>query len=487
MKSSKAIALKNNLYIYVAVMVVISILAINYIRRLNMEDKIRSDFDFIYQAMQEDLRNNVLENKGKGCIMPKLDPFDEDVLINEKKLPTGVCEGKDWVECIFDKCSVAKTVQDDLKDVSCVYRDIVYVGNTTQHLGPARTLNDGQIYRLRKSDFVHVACIGINRLHPGPQFKWSGFKAGLRRVHLRKRSSRGPRLNVAMLCFGAMSKNSFTRKMPESLATLKKMGAFILNGYNIVGDGTSGALFPIFVGDEMNITRSTEFFDAKDCILHQLFKMGYRTAYFGDSPVHGTFKGTFDDSQSLPTDHHLLPLLYSVYGKTRANTRHFCFGDMPLYRLLLNLTHQFTRLNGPRFSFTFITDVNHDEFNMASAADADLASFLHRFHKSRHMKKTMLFVMGAHGSSFSSLREVPQLTLEDHLPLMALVLPDRLKQIRPDATTALAANLDVLTTPFDIHSTLTDVLGIEDTRNQYTVPGADMERGLTLLRPVSVC
>ncbi|KAI8433809.1 hypothetical protein MSG28_015775 [Choristoneura fumiferana] len=155
------------------------------------------------EAMQEDLRNNVLENKGKGCIMPKLDPFDEDVLINEKKLPTGVY---------------------DLKDVSCVYRDIVYVGNTTQHLGPARTLNDGQIYRLRKSDFVHVACIGINRLH------------------------------------------------------------------------------------------------------------------------------------------------------------------------------------------------------------------------------------------FSSLREVPQLTLEDHLPLMALVLPDRLKQIRPDATTALAANLDVLTTPFDIHSTLTDVL-----------------------------
>lgn len=68
---------------------------------------------------------------------------------------------------------------------------------------------------------------------------------------------------------------------------------------------------------------------------------------------------------------------------------------------------------------------------------------------------------------------------------MAIVLPYRLKLTRPDAAVALAANIDVLTTPFDIHSTLMDILGIGDEKTPYIVPGADMERGLTLLRTVS--
>lgn len=69
---------------------------------------------------------------------------------------------------------------------------------------------------------------------------------------------------------------------------------------------------------------------------------------------------------------------------------------------------------------------------------------------------------------------------------MAILVPDSLKASRPDGAAAMAANVDVLTTPFDIHSTLTDLLGIGDLRNRYRVPGADMERGRTLLQVVSV-
>lgn len=42
---------------------------------------------------------------------------------------------------------------------------------------------------------------------------------------------------------------------------------------------------------------------------------------------------------------------------------------------------------------------------MATAADTDLASFLQNFHKSRNMKNTMLFVMGAHGTRYGAFTD----------------------------------------------------------------------------------
>lgn len=80
-------------------------------------------------------------------------------------------------------------------------------------------------------------------------------------------------------------------------------------------------------------------------------------------------------------------------------------------------------------------------------------------------------------NSSSPIRDTAQGKFEERKPLMAILVPDSLKVSRPDGAAAMAANVDVLTTPFDIHSTLTDLLGIGDLRNRYRVPGADVERG----------
>lgn len=56
-------------------------------------------------------------------------------------------------------------------------------------------------------------------------------------------------LNVLMFGFDSLSRNMFIRKMPQSYHYMKEsLNAIVLQGYNIVGDGTPQALIPILTG-----------------------------------------------------------------------------------------------------------------------------------------------------------------------------------------------------------------------------------------------
>ena len=67
---------------------------------------------------------------------------------------------------------------------------------------------------------------------------------------------------------------------------------------------------------------------------------------------------------------------------------------------------------------------------------------------------------------------------------MAIILPELLKQRRPYALESLKQNKDVLTTHFDIHATILDVLNLKHKSNKYKIVGADLPRAMTLLEPV---
>lgn len=68
---------------------------------------------------------------------------------------------------------------------------------------------------------------------------------------------------------------------------------------------------------------------------------------------------------------------------------------------------------------------------------------------------------------------------------MAFVLPEQLKKERLEVQSILEANADVLTTPFDLYTTMLDAMDLTQHWNQYKVKGADLPRSLSLFRPVS--
>ena len=56
-------------------------------------------------------------------------------------------------------------------------------------------------------------------------------------------------VNILMFGFDSVSRMTWMRNLPKSHAYLtQQLGGMVLEGYNIVGDGTPQALLPILTG-----------------------------------------------------------------------------------------------------------------------------------------------------------------------------------------------------------------------------------------------
>ncbi|CAG9790034.1 unnamed protein product [Diatraea saccharalis] len=222
-------------------------------------------------------------------------------------------------------------------------------------------------------------------------------------------------------------------------------------------------------------------------IFYKLKEDGYRTAYFEDMPWIGTFQYRFKGFRKQPADHYLRSFYLEESSRGslwKFKDTRYCVGATPRFKLMMNLTDQFLRLDGKRFCFTFIADITHDDFNVIGAADNATVDFLRTFKEAGRMKDTLLFVMGDHGARYAQVRSTLQGKFEERLPLMAIVLPEDLKKKRPNAQAALEINADALTTPHDIYATVLDALDWRKHWNDFKIPGADLRRGLSLLEPV---
>ncbi|CAK1594881.1 unnamed protein product [Parnassius mnemosyne] len=449
---------------------------------------------YIEKRLEEALK----EDKGTGCEIPKLDPFAKEVTQFDKELPKIVCQGQDWVKCYHAECKVVQKILDTTTNIKCTYNDIIYKSDSEYKIGPDTVVAGKDAYTLTASDHVKVKCTGnhVNSILPS---KWTGHSLGFRStVHPKKPPPRRENtINVLILGFDSTSHNGFIRRMPKSYRVLlDELRATVLSGYNIVGDGTPAALFPILTGktelelpDVRKKMKNNGTLDSMPFIFYKLKEDGYRTAYFEDMPWIGTFQYRFNGFRHQPADHYLRSfyLEESSRGKKWFNVgsnNKYCVGDTPQYKLMLNITDQFLKLDGKRFCFTFIADITHDDFNMISTADDDLVHFLRSFQRSGNVEDTLLMVMGDHGPRYAKVRDTLQGKLEERLPLMAIVLPESLKRERPNIQEILLSNADSLTTPHDIYATVLDALDLRQHWNPYKVTGADFTRGLTLLEPI---
>ncbi|XP_073965630.1 uncharacterized protein [Choristoneura fumiferana] len=448
--------------------------------------------DEILRYIENKLQEELKLDKGSGCEIPVLDPFADEVTRLDKELPEVKCVGQDWVKCYHSRCRVVDKIKETVKDITCVFRDILFQDDQKHIFGPV-TVSEGS-YQLQESDHATVFCTGID-ISNKKQVKWTGNVLGLRSVKPKEPPpGREDSFNVLIFGFDSTARNGFIRRMPKSWKVLtEELGATVMEGYNIVGDGTPAALFPILTGKselELPDVRKTSSahnnLDDFPFIFYKLKEDGYRTAYFEDMPEIGTFQYKFKGFKRPPADHYLRA--FFLEEQEKKNTRWWkdkhkhCVGDTPQFKLMMNITEQFMELDGKRFAFTLIVGVTHNDFNMIKSADDDTAALLRNWQ--RHSEDTLLVVMGDHGPRFAKYRKTVQGKLEERLPLMALLLPSKLLRTRPDAAKALRGNARVLTTPHDLHATLLDVLGMSQYANTYKVRGADLRRGLSMLEPI---
>lgn len=169
----------------------------------------------------------------------------------------------------------------------------------------------------------------------------------------------------------------------------------------------------------------------------------------------------------------------SKWWKKKHNNR-YCVGDRPTFELMFDTTKQFMDLEGKKFCFTFVADITHDDFNMISTADEYFAKYLTDLLEQGYLDNTLLVVMGDHGPRFANVRNTLQGKQEERLPLMALRLPQKLTKSKPKLEVNLKNNANVLTTPFDIHTTFLHCMGMSQYKNTYFVPGSEIVRSFSL-------
>ncbi|GBP00548.1 hypothetical protein EVAR_73116_1, partial [Eumeta japonica] len=252
----------------------------------------------------------------------------------------------------LSQCRIVDEILTQLPDVRCEYRDIVYENDNKHSLNPAERVKGNDVYRLKKSDHVKISCTG-KVFRSNSSLKWSGHAAGFRALIPNKSpAAREDALSVLILAFDSTSKNGFIRRMPKSYKYLREgLDAVILNGYNIAGDGTPAAIFPILTGktelelpDVRKSMNNHAHLDVMPFIFYTLRDDGYRTAYFEDMPWIGTFQYRFNGFLEQPADHYLRAFFLEESGNGNRwwnkHKKKYCVGAIPQHALMLNLTAQ---------------------------------------------------------------------------------------------------------------------------------------------------
>ena len=274
-----------------------------------------------------------------------------------------------------------------------------------------------------------------------------------------------------MMGFDSLSRNAFIRKLPKSYDYLtNELHADVLKGYNIIGDGTPQALIPILTGFtelELPETRkrkfSSTFVNSYPMIWKKYQDAGYVTSFNEDQPKIGTFSYRLNGFDKQPTDHYMRTFYQAIEGDLGFYKK-LCVGSRPRHQVMLDYTKDFIikyNNTNPAFIFSFHAELSHDSINLIGVADDDIKNWLSSLKSSKLLNNTILIMISDHGNRFAEIRNTLQGKLEERLPFFSFVFPEWFKRKYLTEYKNFKANIDRLTTPFDVHETLEDILHMQ--------------------------
>ena len=296
------------------------------------------------------------------------------------------------------------------------------------------------------------------------------------------------RLNVIILGIDTVSRNTFLRQMNKTREYIKdKLGSIKMIGYNKVGDNTFPNLIPLLLGKhirELEWNKSMTF-DRFNFTWDQFSKKGYRTLFSEDRTNIGTFQMGKMGFTKPPTDNYDRPLMLAMEKEKQLWFEHNnCFLNKHPSELMLAYLHKFIHAsrNTLYFAFTWMNTVAHDKFNGPMTVDNQFYRFFKQCYEGGLLNNTVLFFLSDHGLRFgaSDFRQTDIGRYETNLPFMYVYVPTWLRNKYSHIERSLQINKNRLSTPFDVHETLNDILYFNG-QPQLTDQTA---RGISLFRSI---
>ena len=402
-----------------------------------------------------------------ACKLPHLNVSDPEITKFIHDVPPLSCTPQDWVMLYGSKLVISSKAKKKHGSISCLFSEILRDNDYSVSYTTAVKSTDS--YVLKHSDFVDVKCESKNGKG------WHSIMAGVKDDPEAKEKSKWEdvtnsalKLNVLMFGFDSLSRNTFIRKLPKTYQYLKEyLGTLVLEGYNIVGDGTPQALIPILTGKielELPDTRKrmgskANYANVYPLIWNQYKKNGYITGFMEDVHHIGTFTYRLKGFMEQPTDHYMRTFYLAAAPYFRSYKK-FCVGSIPRHMVMLNYMKEIFNVykQQPKFLFGFHGELSHDSYNDIGVVDEDLRNWLRDLHEFGHLNNTVLILMSDHGHRFAEIRNTLQGKQEERLPFFSFTFPPWFKEVHPAAYANFLHNTQYLTTPFDVHKTLENIL-----------------------------
>lgn len=190
---------------------------------------------------------------------------------------------------------------------------------------------------------------------------------------------------------------------------------------------------------------------------------GYVTAYAEDDPSVSTFNFFKYGFRNAPTDYYLRPYMVAAERSlpvVKYYGMNFCLGPRSAPNRMYDYVEDFVRLHRHHgyFSIFWLNTFSHNDMNTPSSMDQRTADMLSRLLDDRMLDNAITVVLSDHGLRFGKIRETYLGWLEERMPMFYVRLSPGYAAKRPSHRAALAANKYRLTSPFDLHLTLKQIL-----------------------------
>jgi hypothetical protein len=272
--------------------------------------------------------------------------------------------------------------------------------------------------------------------------------------------------SILMVGIDSLSRMNYLRYMKRTRHFMLSMNAQEFLGYNKVADNTFVNLVPLLSGKfaeklpwNENIRHQT--FDSFRFIWKDFKEKGFITLFVEDSPNMATFDNAKAGFRNKPTDHYNRPMAVAMEQTEEIwFENHNCVLDRLESDLLLEYVSDFVRALSqyPYFAFVYLSRMTHDYIQGAGAVDEVVHKFFTGLYNDGFLKNTVIIVFSDHGMRYGEIRNTYIGKLEERLPLLSVIVPEVLSKDHSEFVKNLVTNTRRLTTPFDLHEFLKNIV-----------------------------
>ncbi|KAG0414924.1 hypothetical protein HPB47_007911 [Ixodes persulcatus] len=219
------------------------------------------------------------------------------------------------------------------------------------------------------------------------------------------------------------------------------------------------------------------FCDKLDLIWNRYAERGYRTMFIEEQSTYGLFTHHLSGFRKSPADYYGRPLIQALDSFNRTNVDGaYCIGPRIQFEMLLDYVAQFMiEMKGrPFFSYTWICDISHDKLNRVGKADQPFFDFFQKLNNSGVLNQTVVVFLSDHGILFGDIRNTRIGKYEGRQPFSFVIFPQWFLASHPHVEQNLQRNQLRLSTTFDVHATLMELLDFSQQPRPQTKYGLSL-------------